>query len=80
MLSQKGAKVYATTRSSKSQQRAQEALQNNFPEIPPSSVEWLQLDLGALESITNAAKFLNAEAGRLDILGKHSFFLGLVTY
>ncbi|KAI9164156.1 Short-chain dehydrogenase/reductase [Paramyrothecium foliicola] len=66
-LAQHGAKVYATTRSMESATRAQGHLSSHTG-IPPGAVEWLQMDLADLKSITETAKEISRRADRLDIL------------
>ena len=72
-LAQHGAKVYATTRSQKSATKAQNAL-SNFNNIAPHAVEWLQMDLTDLRSITEVAEEVKRRTSSLHILGRTPAF------
>ncbi|KAM5347653.1 hypothetical protein ACJ41O_007477 [Fusarium nematophilum] len=68
LLASRGAKVFATTRSPSSAQKARDKLHATHPDANIQNIEWLQLDLADLRSTTDAADGLKRRTARIDIL------------
>ncbi|KAH6700848.1 hypothetical protein EV126DRAFT_251112 [Verticillium dahliae] len=69
-LAQRGAKVFATTRSEEKAEKARDALKTRHPDIPAGAIEWLPLDLTNLQRISEVSEEIRSKADRLDVLGK----------
>ena len=67
-LALRGAKVYFTTRSEAKGKKTLEILQAQSPEIDQKNLEWLQLDVADVKSITATADELKRKETKLDLL------------
>ncbi|KAM0333942.1 hypothetical protein ACHAQA_000959 [Verticillium albo-atrum] len=79
-LAQRGAKVYATTRTEEKANRARDVLRTRHADIPAEAIDWLLLDMTSLRDINEVSEALRKKADRLDILGEYYQFKSSVTY